>query len=524
MSSSVTDLTKGGETAAPRAFHSLIVLAALCFTLLLIDTVSAQVLSGSPNALDDAMNIRSDLGYSIWVHSPEEAIFGVGGARDTLFQFAEKPTGSRSARSPIGRSSITRFLLTARFGITSGKEEADSLGSLIREAHRRNIRVDFIDGDPSWINTNWGDGISIVRDFLRYQRESAAEDRFDGIILHVEPYLLRSWGSDLTWKQYVRFVEQAGLLIRGSGLPTSFCATMPYWYLSTPGRTATTDLVKLLDAVVLLDRIGRVNGIADGVRDGIALADSLRTKVTVCLEARNDVMPHMSLYSQGWSSLDSAISVVHHAYVLHPEFDGILVDSYESMRSIRRSLRSLPGFPADSVLPVIREISSQWRIIPVPPSVFRGTKKVRVCGITGEKVPRIVNIGEIPISALCELRRAGRARIQSLLASNPLEVVRRSPVEMRALVDRLCASPFDGIVINLYPLQGQLKYASSTNVTEGIIRAISMFAAFFHQPDLHPDAPIIVRCDDAFLRSITQDLMGEFTACTDAIIYGKPLP
>ena len=106
------------------------------------------------------------------------------------------------------------------------------LNTLIGKIHASNIRVSALFGDKSWALPAWHSFVlSTVKNVGRFNAESAPAERFDGIHLDVEPYLLPGFNGprhDEFLKDYLTMLSDVCDEAHRSHLTVG--ADIPFWY------------------------------------------------------------------------------------------------------------------------------------------------------------------------------------------------------------------------------------------------------------------------------------------------------
>ena len=104
--------------------------------------------------------------------------------------------------------------------------------TLIGKIHASNIRVSALFGDKSWALPAWHSFVlSTVKNVGRFNAESAPAERFDGIHLDVEPYLLPGFNGprhDEFLKDYLTMLSDVCDEAHRSHLTVG--ADIPFWY------------------------------------------------------------------------------------------------------------------------------------------------------------------------------------------------------------------------------------------------------------------------------------------------------
>jgi hypothetical protein len=118
---------------------------------------------------------------------------------------------------------------------------ADEWRELLAAAHARGIRIEALDGDPTWaLKAYHQSPLGVVEAVLDFNRAAGPRQQFDGIHLDIEPYLLMPWRFRLAREQLLR--EYLDLLVlcqtRTYELPgMQFGVDIPFWWGTIDDRT-----------------------------------------------------------------------------------------------------------------------------------------------------------------------------------------------------------------------------------------------------------------------------------------------
>ena len=147
--------------------------------------------------------------------------------------------------------------------------------SLISQLHRAGVQVHALDGDPRFALTEWhGRVVATVESIIRYNHERPPEQRFDGIRLDIEPYLLPEFGGvqkEAILRQYLSLLSVSQTLTREADL--SLGVDIPFWFdgrneffepsAEVGGRPMSEAIIDIVDNVGIMDYRTQAYG-ADG--------------------------------------------------------------------------------------------------------------------------------------------------------------------------------------------------------------------------------------------------------------------
>ena len=143
-----------------------------------------------------AMNVRNDVERALWVWGAENIIYSVGTAKEDFFAFCENHKGMGDYNAPLfTQHPFNRAFLYAHGFIVSGTEEKDSLRSFLREAHARGMAVDYVDGEPEWINKAGADANNVMDKLLAFNPPHSREGLAYQIAPAVTPRVRRTFAQ-----------------------------------------------------------------------------------------------------------------------------------------------------------------------------------------------------------------------------------------------------------------------------------------------------------------------------------------
>jgi len=215
----------------------------------------------------------------------------------------------------------------------------------IREAGKLGIKVEALGGDPSW---GWKDKRPFIQDFIdwvgSYNTNVAREERFSGIHLDIEPYLLPEWKNDQerVVKEWLSNMEFAAREVRlFDGLNVS--VDLPFWIhqVEVPGYQdyfVSTWMLKRFDTLVLMDYRNQAEGKDGIISNALAVvieASSMENKsVIIGVEmAKSQEGAHVSFYEEGHSVMMEELAITHRKLKRYNAFKGMAIHGFPEWMS-----------------------------------------------------------------------------------------------------------------------------------------------------------------------------------------------
>jgi hypothetical protein len=191
-----------------------------------------------------------------------------------------------------------------------------ALRRLLAEASDDSIRVHALDGDPEFVlQKNHARVLSLMSAILDFNRSSPSRERFYGIHLDNEPYLLIGFDGpqrDSILRQFIELNEQVMRFLRESRQSIVFGVDVPFWFAdiaATPnnsdasgdGTKSLTDrILDVVDNVCIMDyrtTANGPNGIIEHARSAVYHANRVAKKVFIGVETfREQATPVHFLY------------------------------------------------------------------------------------------------------------------------------------------------------------------------------------------------------------------------------------
>ncbi len=311
-------------------------------------TIAIVLLAVSlPQPLAAAETVTSEHGLWVWDSPP---LLHDAHEREAFFDFC--------ARHHIGVAGIEIFTRATDAG--RRLDNAAEWRTLIREARRRGMRLHALDGDPHYaLRSEHGTVLSIVDAVLAYNASVAPDERFYGIHLDIEPYLLPEWkepsARERLLADYLDLNLGAAARARAAGVV--YGVDIPFWWQSIDTATgeavsittfrgvrksATAHLLKIVDIVGVMayrNVAAGPDGIVTRALETLDLADNAdgaRTFVGVETEKVSEGVPaKVTFAGKSLEQLDAEVRSVDDVFVGRPAYAGIAIHRYVSLRQMR---------------------------------------------------------------------------------------------------------------------------------------------------------------------------------------------
>ncbi|MEF3302707.1 hypothetical protein [Paenibacillus sp. GYB003] len=218
----------------------------------------------------------------------------------------------------------------------------DVYRTFIREAGARGIEVHALAGKPDWVLPgHQGELYDFIYWVKAYNNGSRSSERFGGIHLDVEPYVLPQWQTDRDtligyWMDTVSgFAQQVK---SDSYLTTG--VDIPVWldgFLVPDGKGGTTTLTDYIigrfDHITMMAYIDNAEGIVKAVSK--ELTEAAGKPIVIGVETMNNYEANSSFYAKGRAAMTSELGTVVGALSSHPSYGGYAVHEFDSWMRLK---------------------------------------------------------------------------------------------------------------------------------------------------------------------------------------------
>lgn len=223
----------------------------------------------------------------------------------------------------------------------------------VRQAAKEGIEVHALAGDPTWALPDYrGRMMDLLRKIQRYNAQAAEDERFRGIHLDIEPYVLPQWQEDAneiihSWMDNLDVFLEAG---RDEG-SLEFGVDIPVWFDGYAGTdpsdaSLAESVMKRFDYTTLMayrHELEGGNGILALIREEMAIGDRLGTKVLIGVNAKP--MPgeeHTTFANEGAAAMNDTLKQIGASLAGHPSYGGTAVHDYRYWNDLLSQQPNVP--------------------------------------------------------------------------------------------------------------------------------------------------------------------------------------
>lgn len=221
----------------------------------------------------------------------------------------------------------------------------ESYSSFVRQASAAGIEVHAMGGHPIWaLQENRPRMMKLVNYVKEYNRSVAGDERFHGIHLDIEPYVLPAWWADsdrviAEWTSNLdAFVSE---LKKDSSLEASM--DMAVWLdkHKAPGSDISLSkwMIDRMDHVSLMafrDTAAGSNGIVSVSKEEIGFANELGKPIILSVEMKaSHEGNHITFYEEGAAYMEEELAKLPELLQDSPAYAGNVVHAYEYWKNAK---------------------------------------------------------------------------------------------------------------------------------------------------------------------------------------------
>ena len=226
----------------------------------------------------------------------------------------------------------------------------DELGwrALLGEAHRAGIKIHALDGDPRYVlRERHYVVLGLVDTIIRFNRAAPPDQRFDGIHLDNEPYLVAGWDLPAVREQvlseYLELNARAQRAVTAEG-GLEYGVDIPFWSMGDVTfegvrKPVSFHILDLVDNVGIMDyrnvALGD-DGIVAHARTLLSYGNTANTKVFVGVETASVSrvgLPKLTFDGRSNAEMDRELAIAHDAFASDPSYAGFAIHHYLPYRA-----------------------------------------------------------------------------------------------------------------------------------------------------------------------------------------------
>lgn len=220
------------------------------------------------------------------------------------------------------------------------RKDFSAYKSFVERAHKAGIEVHAMGGHPNWALAKGEERLKMFINYVTtYNNTVAEEQKFDGIHLDIEPYVLPEWSKDKngvlrTWKDNIElFVDEVK---KESELETSVDLAMWLDDHEIPGEEDSSFsrwMINQLDHTTLMafrDYAKGSGGILDVSKEEMEFATNLDKPIIISVEMKqNESVEHISFHEEGEKEMEEALEQTEEELSQKSSYKGYVVHAYD---------------------------------------------------------------------------------------------------------------------------------------------------------------------------------------------------
>lgn len=215
--------------------------------------------------------------------------------------------------------------------------------SFIHNASLEGIKVEILDGRPSWGLTKSRQGLVDFIDWIeKYQNEASETEKFSGIHVDIEPHVLPEWKENLDevvkqWQSNVTYLTG-----EAKRLNMEIGADIPFWLdnytIPDKDMKISSWMIRQYDSVSVMAYRDKASAIYDAASSELAEASALGKKVSIAVETnKSNEGDFITFYEEGPEYMAEQLELLEQKANIHSSYTGISIHEYASwLKLVRR--------------------------------------------------------------------------------------------------------------------------------------------------------------------------------------------
>ncbi|WP_437755149.1 hypothetical protein [Sorangium sp. So ce1389] len=267
---------------------------------------------------------------SLWVW--DTASIRADGATQTDFlRFLAAPHGE-------AKNAIT----TVYFDGVNARQLADAaivrdLRRFLKSAHARELRVDFLTGDPHWATpAEQAAALAELNAILAFNRSGGPGEQFDGFQYDVEPHTLPEWPSPALREGILDLLDRSRAAIQASGQRLLLTAAIPSWYDQPQLGFLDRAIIDRTDEVVIMDYVRTADRLVNDASGELDHATKAGKKIWIGVETGElKDTPEISFFGTGNAALEGVLAEALPRLTRQRSFAGYAIHHWASYVTLK---------------------------------------------------------------------------------------------------------------------------------------------------------------------------------------------
>ncbi len=285
---------------------------------------------------------------AMWVWGESYGIATDAKKQADFFTFVKAPHGNSA-------TAINRIYLNGDSFDYNSTSNKTALRAFLKKAHQNGVAVEYLTGDSKWaIPGNESSALARADKMIAFNKETSdTQERYDGLHLDIEPYLLPDWSSnssagtdkynDAIQTNYLNILATAKSKLKNSDSRLTLSADIPTWFSKVTDiwPTITSDSSPL-DYITFMnyfdkestflygyDGANKVGGIGPNLTNGGKIPMVFGAE-TIHLDPTS-----ITFYEEGFNSLANVFSKAKEVYGTNSHFAGTAIHHYRTLVELK---------------------------------------------------------------------------------------------------------------------------------------------------------------------------------------------
>jgi len=269
--------------------------------------------------------------------------------RDEFIKFCNAPFNNKNSKIDY------IYYWSGWYGVHRISESDEKLKTFIKDVHEAGMDIYIFAGSKEFLYDNKEDIWKKIDTILAFNRESELSERFDGIMLDIEPHTLGyAMGDHLDWKndkkkiwaRYLRFLDYASEKVKKYNLESNskieLGESIPAFYTGEKEGDSFWDadfkeIISRVDRINLMQPFDNYNAIVQASSEEINAVAEMKKKICLTFftcPPDSDLSLENTFWDEDLGYIENAITQLEENYMNDPSVEGIHFFVYETYKSI----------------------------------------------------------------------------------------------------------------------------------------------------------------------------------------------
>ncbi|SHE96866.1 hypothetical protein [Caloramator proteoclasticus] len=213
--------------------------------------------------------------------------------------------------------------------------------NFIKNANKYGIKVYALDGNPEWVLKNERRELNKFLNWVVKYNSKVKEEKFYGVHLDSEPYLLELWNSSrnqavLEYMDYISYLKDFGVKNN-----LNIAVDIPFWFdeiiIKSNNMSLAEYVVSIVDIINVMTYRDKAGTIIDIVKNEMEYAKKYNKKIMISVETGNTSEgDYVTFYQEGINFMWNEIDKVNDYYKTNYNNYGFAVHYLENIMEMKK--------------------------------------------------------------------------------------------------------------------------------------------------------------------------------------------